>query len=290
MPKPFDVEINNSIAHIRFNRPEKRNSMNEDFWRLFPKEVEELDDSGEIRALIVSSTGPHFSAGIDLSMFKDDVVEHETNQELGRSRGYFIQQLKFLQRAASCLEDARFPVVAAVQGGCIGGGIDLITAADIRLCTKDAFFLIEEINVGLAADIGTIQRLPKIIPAGIAREWTMMGEKISAERAKEVGLVSSLHESHEEMIDSAFEMAEKLASKTPLAMWVTKEVLNYSRDHSVKEGLDNVALWNAATLHKEDVMTTMMSKMQKKLPRNIKTSTIPLAFIHTMQRILKLNF
>ena len=268
MPKPFDVEINNSIAHIRFNRPEKRNSMNEDFWRLFPKEVEELDDSGEIRALIVSSTGPHFSAGIDLSMFKDDVVEHETNQELGRSRGYFIQQLKFLQRAASCLEDARFPVVAAVQGGCIGGGIDLITAADIRLCTKDAFFLIEEINVGLAADIGTIQRLPKIIPAGIAREWTMMGEKISAERAKEVGLVSSLHESHEEMIDSAFEMAEKLASKTPLAMWVTKEVLNYSRDHSVKEGLDNVALWNAATLHKEDVMTTMMSKMQKKKPEN----------------------
>ena len=272
MPKPFDVEINNSIAHIRFNRPEKRNSMNEDFWRLFPKEVEELDDSGEIRALIVSSTGPHFSAGIDLSMFKDDVVEHETNQELGRSRGYFIQQLKFLQRAASCLEDARFPVVAAVQGGCIGGGIDLITAADIRLCTKDAFFLIEEINVGLAADIGTIQRLPKIIPAGIAREWTMMGEKISAERAKEVGLVSSLHESHEEMIDSAFEMAEKLASKTPLAMWVTKEVLNYSRDHSVKEGLDNVALWNAATLHKEDVMTTMMSKMQKKKPeyRNLR--------------------
>ena len=272
MPKPFDVEINNSIAHIRFNRPEKRNSMNEDFWRLFPKEVEELDDSGEIRALIVSSTGPHFSAGIDLSMFKDDVVEHETNQELGRSRGYFIQQLKFLQRAASCLEDARFPVVAAVQGGCIGGGIDLITAADIRLCTKDAFFLIEEINVGLAADIGTIQRLPKIIPAGIAREWTMMGEKISAERAKEVGLVSSLHDSHEEMIDSAFEMAEKLASKTPLAMWVTKEVLNYSRDHSVKEGLDNVALWNAATLHKEDVMTTMMSKMQKKKPeyRNLR--------------------
>ena len=272
MPKPFDVEINNSIAHIRFNRPEKRNSMNEDFWRLFPKEVEELDDSGEIRALIVSSTGPHFSAGIDLSMFKDDVVEHETNQELGRSRGYFIQQLKFLQRAASCLEDARFPVIAAVQGGCIGGGIDLITAADIRVCTKDAFFLIEEINVGLAADIGTIQRLPKIIPAGIAREWTMMGEKISAERAKEVGLVSSLHESHEEMIDSAFEMAEKLASKTPLAMWVTKEVLNYSRDHSVKEGLDNVALWNAATLHKEDVMTTMMSKMQKKKPeyRNLR--------------------
>jgi len=272
MSKPFDVEINNSIAHIRFNRPEKRNSMNEDFWTMFPKEVEELDDSGEIRALIVSSTGPHFSAGIDLSMFKDDIVENETDNEMGRSRGYFLQQLKFLQNAVSCLEAARFPVVTAVQGGCIGGGIDLITAADIRICTKDAFFLIEEINVGLAADIGTIQRLPKIIPAGIAREWTMLGEKVSADRAKEVGLVSSLHDNHEEMMKSAFEIAEKLASKTPLAMWVTKETLNYSRDHTVKESLENVALWNAATLHKEDVMSTMMSKMQKKKPeyRNLR--------------------
>jgi enoyl-CoA hydratase len=272
MSKPFDVEINNSIAHIRFNRPEKRNSMNEDFWTMFPKEVEELDDSGEIRALIVSSTGPHFSAGIDLSMFKDDIVENETDNEMGRSRGYFLQQLKFLQNAISCLEAARFPVVTAVQGGCIGGGIDLITAADIRICTKDAFFLIEEINVGLAADIGTIQRLPKIIPAGIAREWTMLGEKVSADRAKEVGLVSSLHDNHEEMMKNAFEIAEKLASKTPLAMWVTKETLNYSRDHTVKESLENVALWNAATLHKEDVMSTMMSKMQKKKPeyRNLR--------------------
>tara|TARA_B100000575_G_C23107466_1_gene639340 strand:- start:801 stop:1655 length:855 start_codon:yes stop_codon:yes gene_type:complete len=272
MSKPFDVEIDNSIAHIRFNRPEKRNSMNEDFWTMFPKEVEELDDSGEIRALIVSSTGPHFSAGIDLSMFKDDIVENETDNEMGRSRGYFLQQLKFLQNAVSCLEAARFPVVTAVQGGCIGGGIDLITAADIRICTKDAFFLIEEINVGLAADIGTIQRLPKIIPAGIAREWTMLGEKVSADRAKEVGLVSSLHDNHEEMMKNAFEIAEKLASKTPLAMWVTKETLNYSRDHTVKESLENVALWNAATLHKEDVMSTMVSKMQKKKPeyRNLR--------------------
>ncbi len=266
MSKPFDVEVNNSIAHIRFNRPEKRNSMNEDFWNLFPKEVEGLDDSGEIRALIVSSTGPHFSSGIDLNMFKDDVVEEQSENELGRSRGYFIQQLKYLQNVANCLEAARFPVIAAIQGGCIGGGIDLVTAADIRLCTKDAFFIIEEINVGLAADIGTLQRLPKIIPAGIAREWAMMGEKVSADRAKEVGLVSSLHDNQEGMLESAFEIAEKLVSKTPLAMWVTKEVLNYSRDHSVKEGLDNVNLWNAATLHKEDVMTTMMSKMQKKKP------------------------
>jgi enoyl-CoA hydratase len=109
MSKPFDVEINNSIAHIRFNRPEKRNSMNEDFWTMFPKEVEELDDSGEIRALIVSSTGPHFSAGIDLSMFKDDIVENETDNEMGRSRGYFLQQLRFLQNACFLSRSSTFP-------------------------------------------------------------------------------------------------------------------------------------------------------------------------------------
>ena len=266
MSKPFDVEIDNSIAHIRFNRPEKRNSMNEDFWNLFPKEVEELDDSGEIRALIVSSTGPHFSSGIDLNMFNNDVVEDESENEPGRKAGYFKQQVLYLQNVANCLEAARFPVIAAIQGGCIGGGIDLVTATDIRLCTKDAFFIIEEINVGLVADIGTLQRLPKIIPAGIAREWALMGEKVPADRAKEVGLVSSVYDDQEEMLKNAFEIAEKLASKTPLAMWGTKEILNHSRDHSVKEGLDYVALWNAATLHKEDVMMTMMSKMQKTNP------------------------
>ena len=262
MPKPFDLEKKGSIAHLRFNRPEKRNSMNEDFWRTFPDEVEMLDDTGEIRALIVSSTGPHFSAGIDLNMFQNDQISFEKG-EIGRSRGYFMQQLAYLQKAASCLETARFPVIAAVQGGCIGGGIDLITAADIRLCTADAFFKIEEINVGLAADIGTLQRLPKVIPAGIAREWALMGESISSKRAHEVGLINYVYPSQEEMITAAFEMAEKISSKSPLAMWGTKDVLNYSRDHTVEEGLKYVAMWNGATLHKEDVMKSMMSKMQK---------------------------
>ena len=212
MPKPFDIEIKGSIAHIQFNRPEKRNSMNEDFWNLFPKEVEGLDDRGDIRALIISSQGPHFTAGIDLAMLKND-QENLNSGEMGRNRAYFRQQIIYLQKIATCLELVRFPVITAIQGGCIGGGIDLICAADIRLCSKDAFFKVEEINVGLAADIGTLQRLPKIIPAGIAREWALTGDSVDANRAHEVGLINYVYDSQDEMMNSSFEMADKLASK-----------------------------------------------------------------------------
>lgn len=265
MPKPFDIEIKGSIAHIQFNRPEKRNSMNEDFWNLFPKEVEGLDDRGDIRALIISSQGPHFTAGIDLAMLKND-QENLNSGEMGRNRAYFRQQIIYLQKIATCLELVRFPVITAIQGGCIGGGIDLICAADIRLCSKDAFFKVEEINVGLAADIGTLQRLPKIIPAGIAREWALTGDSVDANRAHEVGLINYVYDSQDEMMNSSFEMADKLASKSPLAMWATKENLNYARDHTVEEGLNYVSLWNAATLHQEDIMTSMSAKLTKQKP------------------------
>lgn len=265
MPKPFDIEIKGSIAHIQFNRPEKRNSLNEDFWNLFPKEVEDLDDRGDIRALIISSQGPHFTAGIDLAMLKND-QENLNSGEMGRNRAYFRQQIIYLQKIATCLELVRFPVITAIQGGCIGGGIDLICAADIRLCSKDAFFKVEEINVGLAADIGTLQRLPKIIPAGIAREWALTGDSVDAKRAHEVGLINYVYDSQDEMMNSSFEMADKLASKSPLAMWATKENLNYARDHTVEEGLNYVSLWNAATLHQEDIMTSMSAKLTKQKP------------------------
>ena len=265
MPKPFDVEIKGSIAHIQFNRPEKRNSMNEDFWNLFPKEVEALDDRGDVRVLIISSQGPHFTSGIDLAMFKNDIANINSG-EMGRNRAYFREQLLYLQNAATCLEVARFPVITAIQGGCIGGGIDLISAADIRLCSKDAFFKVEEINVGLAADIGTLQRLPKIIPAGIAREWALTGDSVDADRAHAVGLVNYVYVSQDEMMKNSFELADRLASKSPLAMWATKENLNYARDHTVEEGLNYISLWNAATLHQEDIMTSMSAKMAKQKP------------------------
>ena len=239
--------------------------MNADFWNLFPKEVEGLDERGDIRVLIISSQGPHFTSGLDLAMFQSDFTNINSG-EIGRNRAYFREQLLYLQNAVSCLEAARFPVITAIQGGCIGGGIDLISAADIRLCSRNAFFKVEEINVGLAADIGTLQRLPKIIPAGIAREWALTGDSVDANRAHEVGLVNYVYDSIDEMMKYSFDLAEKLASKSPLAMWATKENLNYARDHTVKEGLDYISLWNAATLHQEDIMTSMSARMSKQKP------------------------
>ena len=197
MSKPFEVIIKDSIAHIIFNRPEKRNSVTLEFWTAFPEEVNELNDRGDIRALIISAIGPTFCAGLDLGMMTEIGLGAEPNEETGRVRGHFREQILEMQKWASCIEEARFPVITAIQGGCVGGGIDLICAADIRVASADAFFVVEEINIGIVADIGTLQRLPTIIPAGIAREWAMTGDKVLADRAHEVGLINHIEPDHE---------------------------------------------------------------------------------------------
>ena len=189
-----------------------------------------------------------------------------SGNSLPADQSAFREQVLEMQKWASCIEDARFPVITAIQGGCVGGGIDLICAADIRVASTDAFFIVEEINIGIVADIGTLQRLPTIIPAGIAREWTMTGDKVLADRAYEVGLINYVEADHDAAIKKAFEIAENLVSKSPLAMWGTKEVINYSRDHTIQDGLNFVSLWNAGMLHPEDVTASAMAKMQKKKP------------------------
>ena len=266
MLKPFEVTIENSIAHIIFNNPEKRNAVTLEFWTAFPEEVNKLNDRGDIRALVISAIGPTFCAGLDLAMMTELGLGTGPNDETGRVRGHFREQVLEMQKWASCIEDARFPVITAIQGGCVGGGIDLICAADIRVASADAFFIVEEINIGIVADIGTLQRLPTIIPAGIAREWTMTGDKVLAYRAYEVVLINYVEVDHDAAIKKAFEIAEKLVSKSPLAMWGTKEAINYSRDHSIQDGLNFVSLWNAGMLHPEDVTASAMAKMQKKKP------------------------
>ena len=266
MSKPFEVTIENSIAHIIFNNPEKRNAVTLEFWTAFPEEVNKLNSRGDIRALVISAIGPTFCAGLDLAMMTEIGLGTGPNDETGRVRGHFREQVLEMQKWASCIEDARFPVITAIQGGCVGGGIDLICAADIRVASADAFFIVEEINIGIVADIGTLQRLPTIIPAGIAREWTMTGDKVLAERAYEVGLINYVESDHDAAIKKAFEIAENLVSKSPLAMWGTKEAINYSRDHSIQDGLNFVSLWNAGMLHPEDVTTSAVAKMQKKKP------------------------
>ena len=266
MSKPFEVTIEDSIAHIVFSNPEKRNAITLEFWTAFPDEVNKLNDRGDIRALVISAHGPTFCAGLDLAMMQDIGLGAEANDETGRVRGHFREQVLEMQKWASCIEEVRFPVITAIQGGCVGGGIDLITAADIRVASQDAFFIVEEINIGIVADIGTLQRLPTIIPAGIAREWAMTGSKVVVERAHEVGLINYVEADHESAVKKAMEIAKNLASKSPLAMWGTKEAINYSRDHSIQDGLNFVSLWNAGMLHPEDVTISAMSKMQKTKP------------------------
>jgi enoyl-CoA hydratase len=173
---------------------------------------------------------------------------------------------KELQDMLSKLEKLRIPVLAGIQGGCIGGGLDLVTAADMRFASKDAFFCIQEVNIGMAADIGTLQRLPRVIPEGKVRELAYTGRRMPAGEALEAGLVNKVYENHEEMVSGLKEMAAVIASKSPLAVYGTKAILNFSRDHTIAEGLEYNALWSGAMLPQEDMAEAMMSNIEKREP------------------------
>ena len=169
-----------------------------------------------------------------------------------------------LQGAFNALEQARIPVIAAIHGACLGGGIDFITACDIRLASKDAYFGIEEIHIGMTADVGTLQRLPKLIAPGIVRELAFTGRRFSSQEAQSWGLINSVHETQEAVVESALNLAREIAEKSPLAIAGIKQSLNYARDHSVADGLDQIATWNGGMLRAEDLQKSLEAKMKKK--------------------------
>jgi len=260
----FDLEMDKGVAHLRMRRPEALNTLCREFWSELPEIVRGLDDAGETRAVVLSSTGRHFTAGLDLGLLTS--VAGEQGAEVGRSRANLRRFVLHLQETISCLEKARMPVLAAVQGGCIGGGVDLITACDMRYCTADAFFCVQEINIGIAADVGTLQRLPKVIPSGIAREMAFTGRRMPAARAREVGLVNEVYPTQEAMLDAVMEVAREIAARSPLAMWGSKEMLNYSRDHSVEEGLNYIATWQTGMFQNADVQEAFQARQEKREP------------------------
>ena len=251
----FDVSVSGHVAHVRLSRPEKLNSMIREFWNELPRLVDELDASGEVRAMVLSSTGRHFCAGMDLAVLSggDSSIAGD-GAETGRIRGRLFQNVLLLQDSFTAFERARFPVLAAIQGGCIGGAVDMVSAADMRYATDDAFFVVQEINIGMTADVGTLQRLPKIIPDGIARELAYTGRRMSAKEAQEVGLVNRVFAGHDEMVDAVLGIAGEIASKSPLAIWGTKEMLLYSRDHSVADGLRHIAAWQTGMFQPADMV------------------------------------
>jgi len=260
----LNLDLREHVAHVQLSRPGAFNSMNRAFWGEIRDCFRALDQDPEVRVAVISSTGKHFTAGLDLKEFAGVGSAQGGGGDLGRQREAFRRMVLGMQESFSALARARFPVLAAVQGGCIGGGVDLVTACDMRYASADAIFCVKEIAIGITADVGTLQRLPKLIPDGLARELCFTGRNLGAEEAKACGLVNAVYPDQAAMLDGVMAIARTIAGHSPLAMTGTKEMLNYSRDHAVADGLNYVATWNAAMLMGADLPEAMQASREKR--------------------------
>ena len=264
--KCFKLDVKNHVGNLVLSRPDELNTMSRDFWVELGEVLEVINKDSDIRVVVMSSTGKHFCAGMDLNAFTNGVdnIPDDKKPDHARIGEAVYRVAKELQEYISTLEKIRVPVIAAIHGGCIGGAVDMVTACDIRLASDDAFFCIQEINIGMAADVGTLQRLPKIIPDSKMREMAYTGRRMYAEEAKEAGLVSGTYGSQEELIEAANKLASEIASKSPVAIYGLKAVMNYSRDHNVNDSLEYNALWSGAMLSQKDMTEQMTANMEKR--------------------------
>ncbi|XP_067010199.1 delta(3,5)-Delta(2,4)-dienoyl-CoA isomerase, mitochondrial [Anabrus simplex] len=260
VPKPF-------VYHVELNRPDKLNTFNEAMWKEIRTCFETLGEDPNCRVIILSAIGRLFSGGIDLNHMAQTAAALAGVDDIARRAKVIRASLKSFQETFTSLEKCPKPVITAIHGACVGAALNMITAADIRFCTNDAWFSLAEVNIGMAADVGALQRLPKIVGCdSLVRELAYTGRKLPANEAKESGLVSRVYDSKESMINGAIELATEIASKSPVAVQVTKRNLVYSRDHSVQEGLDNILDWNMSMLQSEDLMNAVMAQMSKSSP------------------------
>ena len=251
----FELSHEGAVALLQLNRPERMNTMAPAFFPALRDAVRRLDEAGATRALVISSTGKHFSAGMSLDVFAgSDLALAATTP---RERLAFQRSLKELMDCFTALDEARFPIVCAIQGGCVGGALDLATACDIRLCSADAFFTVQEISIGMAADLGVLQRLPKIVPPGVAREMAYTGERLGAARALAVGLVNDVLPDAADLLDRAMALARTIASKSPLAIAGSKLALNHARDHSTASALHQMTLLQSAIFDTTEMATAI---------------------------------
>ncbi|XP_029923695.1 delta(3,5)-Delta(2,4)-dienoyl-CoA isomerase, mitochondrial isoform X1 [Myripristis murdjan] len=263
-----------SITHVELHRPEKRNAMNKAFWSEMVDCFNQISGDPDCRVVVVSGAGKIFTAGIDLMDMASDVLQPE-GDDTARISWNMRKIITKYQETFTVIERCPKPVLVAVHGACVGGGVDLITACDIRLCTQDAWFQVKEVDIGLAADVGTLQRLPKVIGSrSLVNELALTARRMYADEAKSSGLVSRVFADKEAMMAGALEMAGEIAGRSPVAVQGTKVNLIYSRDHSVAEGLDYMATWNMAMLQTQDVMKSAQASMEKKSPKTVAFSKL----------------
>ena len=260
----FNVELVDKIAHVQINRPEKINSMNAAFWSEIVEIFQWIDDTDEVRVVVLSGAGKHFSSGIDLMMLAG--VANELGKDVGRNARLLRRKILTLQASFNAVDNCRKPVLAAIQGYCLGGAIDLIAACDMRYAAEDAQFSIKEIDIGMAADVGTLQRLPRIIGDGMLRELAYTGRTFGADEARSMGLVNRVYSDNASLLDGVMGIACTIASKSPIAVTGTKEMISYMRDHRIDDGLEYIATWNAAMLQSTDLRVAMAAHMSKQKP------------------------
>ncbi len=257
----LDLAVENHVAEVFLNRGDKANSMNAAMWRELQACFEWLDGEPDVRVVILAGHGKHFCAGIDLAMLAGT---HGEDLEPSRRAEALRRHILSLQDNLSAIEQCRKPVIAAIHNTCIGGGIDMVTCADMRFASEDAWFSVREVDIGMAADVGTLQRLPKLVPYGIACELAYTGRNVGAQEAQQMGLVNRVFSDRETLLKEVRAMAANIAAKSPLAVRGSKEMLLFSRDHSVREGLNYVATWNAGMLSAQDLREGMAAQMEKR--------------------------
>lgn len=259
-PTCFSLTTTDHVAHLVLSRPAELNTMHPTFWRELDELLTRIHQEGTARALVISSTGKHFSAGMSLETFAGAIQMDDQSPE---GRAAIFDLLTDMQGTFTKIENLRIPVICAIQGGCIGGAVDMVTAACIRYASADAFFCIQEINIGMVADVGTLQRLPKLIPFAVVKEMAYTGRRLPAARALAYGLVNEVFDTHEATVAAALQCAKEIAAKPPVAIWGTKQAVTYARDHSVEDSLRQMgwlqgAVWSNA--HVREAITAMKDR------------------------------
>jgi enoyl-CoA hydratase len=259
------IEVGDGIGEIRLNRRERANAINEAMWQELRTAFTWADVTAAVRVVVLSGAGRNFCAGIDLAML-GGLDEAVADKDPARSREALRRLILDLQDCLSSIERCRKPVLAAIQGACIGGALDLVSCCDMRYAAADVQFSVREIDIGMTADVGSLQRLPRLVPDGIVRELAYTGRSVDGVEAQAIGLVNRVFDSPEALLSGVRKVAASIASKSPLAIRGTKEMLNYGRDHSIADGLNYVATWNAAMLMSADIQEALLAMREKRSP------------------------